>query len=98
MDPGEGGDTVGFVLAVAKTAGVVLLVFEAVGIGVVRDLEVVLAKLRDETELILRGAVIDEGCETAIAVSGVVQDLADRWRKAVVATVAVETGVVGELL
>jgi hypothetical protein len=61
VDPGEGCDTVGFVLAVAKTAGVVLLVFKAVGIGVVRDLEVVLAKLRDETELVFWSAVTGTG-------------------------------------
>ena len=96
--PGESGNTVSFVLAVAKAAGVVLLIFEAVGIGVVRDLEVVLAKLRDETELVFRSAVIDKGCKTAVAVGSVVQDLAYRWRKAVVVPVAVETGVVGELL
>ena len=41
MEPGEGGVAVGFVLAVAETAGVVERVFPAVGIGVVGDLVVV---------------------------------------------------------
>ena len=47
MEPGEGGDAVGLVLAVAEAAGVELLVPKAVGVGIVGDLEVVVAELRD---------------------------------------------------
>ena len=98
VDPGEGGDAVGLVLAVAQAAGVVLLVFEAVGIGVVGDLEEVVAQLGDKAELVLRRAVVDERGEAAVAVGGIVKDLADGRGEAVVAAVAVEAGVVGELL
>ena len=42
-------------------------------------------------------AVVDEGGEAAVAVGGVVKDLADGRGEAVVAAVAVEAGVVGEL-
>ena len=78
VQPGEGGDGVGFVLGVAQAAGVVLLVLEAVGVGVVGDLEVVVAELRDEAELVFGGAVVDEGGEAAVAVGGVV-DGSRRW-------------------
>ena len=96
MQPGEGDDGVGLVLAVAQAAGVELLVPEAVGVGVVGDLEVVVAELGDEAELVFGGAVVDEGGEAAVAVGGVVEDLGDGWGEAVVAAVAVEAGVVGE--
>ena len=98
VEPGEGDDGVVLVLAVAKTAGVELLVLEAVGIGIVGDLEVVAAELGYEAELIFGGAVVDEGSEAAVAVGCVVKDLADGRGEAVVAAVAVEAGVVGELL
>ena len=97
MQPGEGGDAVGLVLRVAETAGVELLVSEAVGIGVVGDLEEVVAKLGDEAELVLGGAVVDEGAEAAEAVGGVMEDFGDGRGKAVVAAVAAEAGVLGEL-
>ena len=84
-------------LGVAEAAGVVLLVFEAVGIGVVGDLEEVVAELGDEAELVFGGAVVDEGGEAAVAVGGVVEDCGDGRGEAVVAAVAVEAGVVGEL-
>ena len=61
MQPGEGDDDVALVLAVAETAGVVPLVPEAVGIGVVGDLEVIDAKLGYQGELIARAAVVDQG-------------------------------------
>ncbi len=76
MEPGEGDDGVGLVLAVAKAAGVELLVSEAVGVGVVGNLEVVCAELGDEAELVFWGAVVDEGGEAAVAVGGVVET----WR------------------
>ena len=57
--PGEGDDGVALVLAIAKTAGVELLVLEAVGVGVVGNLKVVLAKLGHEAELIFGAAVVD---------------------------------------
>ena len=98
VEPGEGDDGVGLVLAVAKTAGVELLVAEAVRVGVVGDLEVVVAKLGDEAELIFGAAVVDEGGEAAVAVGGIVEDHADGRGEAVVAAVAVEAGVVGEVL
>ncbi len=59
-EPGEGDDGVALVLAVAEAAGVKLLVSEAVGVGVVGNLEVIVAKLGDEAELILGTAVVDE--------------------------------------
>jgi hypothetical protein len=61
VQPGEGDDDVALVLAVAETAGVVPLVPEAVGIGVVGDLEVIDAKLGYQAELIARAAVVDQG-------------------------------------
>ena len=70
---------------------------DAVGVGVVGNLEEVVAELGDEAELVLRGAVVDEGGEAAVAVGGIVDDLADGRGEAVVAAVAVEAGVVGEL-
>jgi hypothetical protein len=48
VEPGEGGKAVGLVLAGAEAAGVELLVLDAVGVGVVGDLEVVVAELGDE--------------------------------------------------
>ena len=69
---------------------------EAVGIGVVGDLEEVVAELSDEAELIFGSAVVDEGGEAAVAVGGVVEDFGDGWGEAVVAAVAVEAGVPGE--
>ena len=90
VDPGEGGDDVGLALGVAEAGGVELLVLEAVGVGVVGDLEEVVAGLRDEAELIFGGAVVDEGGEGSVAVGGVVEDFGDGWREAVVAAVAVE--------
>ena len=53
VQPGEGDDGVALVLAIAKTAGVELLVPEAVGVGVVGDLEVVAAELGHQAELVL---------------------------------------------
>jgi len=47
-------------LGVAQAAGVVLLIFEVIGIGVIGDLEEVFAQLGDETELILGRAVGEE--------------------------------------
>jgi hypothetical protein len=96
VEPGEGDDAVGFALAVAEAAGVELLVAGAIGVGVVGDLEVVVAKLSDEAELIFGCAVVDEGGEAAVAVGGVVEDFGYGWGEAVVAAVAVEAGVPGE--
>ncbi len=96
MQPGEGGDGVGFGLGVAEVAGVVLPGFEVGGAGVVGNLEEVVAELGDEAELIFGGAVVDEGGEGAFSVGGVVVDLGDGRGEAVVAAVAVEAGVVGE--
>ncbi len=76
----------------------ILLVVGAVGVGVVGDLEVVVAELGDEAELILGGAVVDEGREAAVAVGGVMEDVRDGRGEAVVAAIAVEAGVVGEFL
>ena len=75
VEPGEGGEGVGFVLVVAEAGGVVLEVFEAGGVGVVGDLEVVGAELGDEAELVGGGAVEDQRGEAAEAAGGVVKDL-----------------------
>ena len=84
-------------LAIAKTAGVELLVPKAVGIGIIGDLEVVAAELRHHSELMFGAFVIDEGTEAAVSVGCVVENLADGRGEAVVDAVAVEAGVVGEL-
>src|ERR1700722_17199369 len=97
VKPGEGGNGVGFVLAVAEADGLELLVAYAVGVGVVGDLEVVGAELGDEAELVFRGAVVEQRCEAAVAVGGVVDYDSCGRGEAVVAAVAVEAGVVGEL-
>ena len=60
VQPGEGGEAVCLMLGVAQAAGVVLLIFEVIGIGVIGDLEEVFAQLGDETELILGRAVGEE--------------------------------------
>jgi len=97
VKPGEGDGAVELVLAVAEPAGLELLVAGAVGVGVEGDLEVVGAELGDEAELIFGCGVVEEGGEATVAVGGVVDDDSSGWGEAVVAAVAVEAGVVGEL-
>ena len=96
VQPGEEDSSVGLVLRVAELAGVELLGLEVGGAGVVGNLEEVLAKLGDEAELVLRGAVVEQGSEAADSVGGVVVDRTDGRGEAVVAAVAVEAGVVGD--
>jgi len=78
--------------AVKETAGVELLVSEAVGVGVVEYPEIVVANLGRQAELIVGRLVVCEGRKAAVAIGGVVKDLSDRWREAIVA-VAVEADV-----
>ena len=96
MQPGEGNDAIGLALRVTKPAGVNLTVADAVGIGIIRDLKKVSAELAKEAQLILRGLVVDERCESTRAIGRVVQDLANRRSQAVVAAIAAKAGVPGE--
>ena len=63
--------------------------------GIVGDLEVVLAILRVEPELILWGLVVEEGDEAALGVGGVVEDLRDGGGEAVVGATAGDAQVPG---
>ena len=64
-------------MGVAQAVGVVVAgggLFLVVGVGVVGNVEVVLAVLRVESELIFGSLVADEGDKAAFGVSGVVVD------------------------
>ena len=78
MQPGEGDDGVALVLAVAKTSwssNCWIDVIDAVGIGIVGDLEVVAAELGDEAKLVGGICVVNEGAEAAVSVGRVVENL-----------------------
>ena len=87
------------VCASRRPIGVVIAGGEfVVGVAVVvRDLEVVLADLAGEAELIFGSLVADDGNEAALGVGGVVIDGGDGRGEAVVGARAGEAGVPGGL-
>jgi len=86
VDPVEEDEGVALGLGIAQAIGLVVLagLFPVVGVWIVRDLEVVLAVLRVEAELVLRSLVAQERDEAALRVCGVVEDLGDGCGEAVV--------------
>ena len=86
VDPVGNDEGVALALAVAQAVGAVVVggLFPVSGIGIVGNLEVVLAVLAVETELIFGGLIANDGSEDALRVGGVVEDAGDGGGEAVV--------------
>src|ERR1700728_2764361 len=92
VQPGEQDSGIGFVFPVPQTdAGSVLMhpgiIFDVIGNGVVRDLEIVAAQRSHQAELVGRVDVENEGTETAQTIDGIVHNLRYRRLQAEVAAV-----------
>ena len=68
------------------------------GVRVIGNLIIVPAKRRDEPELVVGVAIVDERPHSSEPPHAVVQDIRTRSFQPIVASVAVDTGKIGELL
>ena len=98
MPPCESDDAVRLMLRVAQTAGVVKLVFVVALVWVIGYLKEIATQLGQKPELVNGILVKYERAKAAIAVLGVVNGLLDGWGQPVVASISVQTGIVGSAL
>ena len=73
-------------------------ILDVVGIGIVRNLIVILAQRSYEAQLVRRVEVENERSEAAVAIFGVVNRLWNRRLNSEIAAVGVDAGVIGEAL
>ena len=98
VNPGKDRVAVGLLLSVAEGVSVKLLVLEVVRVRIVGNLVVILAQLRVEAELVLGVEVVEQRCESAVAVFSVVINLRDRRFQAKIAAISIHARIVGEPL
>ncbi len=85
-------------LPIAQPAGVILQRLKVRAAWVIRDLKVILTLHRNQPQLVLRRAIVDQRSEASIAVVRIVIHLRDRRREPIIATVAIQAAVVRKLL
>src|ERR1700677_629997 len=92
MDPVGDDKGIAFALSVAQSVGAVIAGRGLVigDVGIVRNIEVVLAVLRIEPELVLRRLIANQRDKSALGVGGVVRDGRDGRGQTVVAAGAGE--------
>src|ERR1700686_3967146 len=107
MYPGKIHDSVGFMIAIAKTDARILRnksvgcnwrILDVVGIGVIRNLVIVPAQRGYEAQLVRRVDIKDERPESSVSIFGVMHHLRNRRLSPEVAAVGIETGIVSESL
>ena len=75
-----------------------LLISDGVGIGVIRDLVIILAQRSDQPKLVLGIGIEDERTESSVAVIRIVKNLRHRRLQAEIASISVHADVVSKAL